>query len=537
VRLAVDPRAIRRWALAVWGLALIVRLAHLWAFRASPFYLLPPLDGEVYLATARAPIEGVYFQSPGYVNFLKGVLWVWEGPLGFRLVQCVLGASTAALTTLIATRVVRDRRWAIAAGMAIALCGPLVAVDAWPALESPNVLAHAAACVALLAAADLAPGARGRLLALTLAGLALGAAILLRPSSLLFLPVVAIYLWMSDERPRRARVGASLLPVGVALLVMSPVTLHNLAAGDRVLVTASGGLNLYLGNGAGAVGLYRIPATLPGAGNAFAMAEVSQAVAERAEGRKLKPSEISNYFTRRTIADIRHDPRAWLAVMGKKLLLAVNWFEAPCSEDYYLERSMSWPLALALVTFGILAPLFAIGALVACLRDPRRRDRLFVLACALLPMATTVMYFYLGRYRLPSLPAVAALAALGAESLMEAIRAGRRRSVAGFIALMIAMAAIVHLPLVDFDRSQEYTKLGTAAARLGRNAEAATALDKALEINPGNLTALHNLAAVREAEGRRDEARELWSRLGKLAGAAGDRRQSEAAERAAARLK
>ena len=113
-----DARQAPSLARIVLGVALVaalVRFAHLISFYGSPFYLLPPLDGEVYLLTAKQPIEGVYFQSPGYVHFLKAVLAVWNGMLGFRVVQCLLGTGTAALTTIIAARVVRNRWWALVA--------------------------------------------------------------------------------------------------------------------------------------------------------------------------------------------------------------------------------------------------------------------------------------------------------------------------------------------------------------------------------------------------------------------------------------
>ena len=67
---------------------------------------------------------------------------------------------------------------------------------------------------------------------------------------------------------RGSRVSRGLAPAGRlaggAALALAPCLAHNLAAaGDPVLVTASAGANLVLGNHAGATGRYHPPPGLP----------------------------------------------------------------------------------------------------------------------------------------------------------------------------------------------------------------------------------------------------------------------------------
>jgi 4-amino-4-deoxy-L-arabinose transferase-like glycosyltransferase len=507
---------LRRWApLAIFVFALIVRLANLFAQRASPFFLEPFGDPQWFLNAAHHPTAGVYFLSPGYEAFLRLVVGIWDGPYGYRVVQAVLGAATAALTFDIARHALRGFGFAIAAGLAVALCGPLVALDGWALLESPNAFLHAAACAALLRA-----GAGG-LLWTTLGGAALGAAVTLRPSALLLVPLLAL-VPLSGQAERRKRLASAALGLTAAALLVAPVTLHNLAVGDRVLTTWSGGLNFYIGNGAGATGAFYVPELLEGAGSAAGQAKVSREAAERALGRPVAPSEVSTYLYDRALADVRAHPGAWLTLLFKKALYAVNWFELPADQDFYFDRHRSWPLRASFVGFGLLAPLAALGALASLLADERRRARLIVLAFAAAPLVTIVVFFYHGRYRSPALPFVAVLAALGLETLARALVDKQRRRLAGGLALVGAAALVVQLRILSYDAAPEYSRAGAAAVRLHRPDDAEHYLKVSLRMNPEYERSLELLGNLREEQARTDEARSLYEKLREVADRKGD---------------
>ena len=59
---------------------------------------------------------------------------------------------------------------------------------------------------------------------------------------------------------------------------------------------------------------------------------------------------------------VRAHPAAWLALLGRKLALAFNAFEAPDSESIDVFSHESWLLRIAgIFNFGLLAALAAIG--------------------------------------------------------------------------------------------------------------------------------------------------------------------------------
>ena len=96
------------------------------------------------------------------------------------------------------------------------------------------------------------------------------------------------------------------------------------------------------------------------------------AVAERAMGRSLTPSEVSAYWTGRALDYIRSQPADWLALLLRKAFLTLNSAEMVDSKDQYSHADLSSVLRAAgwVFHFGLLAPLALLGVLVSW---PERR--------------------------------------------------------------------------------------------------------------------------------------------------------------------
>ena len=119
----------------LFGLALVLRLGHLLAMTASPYFDNPIIDAGTYqdlaasIAAGRGHPEAVFWHPPGYPYFL-GLLWSLAGKsfLWPRLVQALLGALAVALTAWIGSRVFGPRV-GLGAGLAAAGYGMLIYFD------------------------------------------------------------------------------------------------------------------------------------------------------------------------------------------------------------------------------------------------------------------------------------------------------------------------------------------------------------------------------------------------------------------------
>jgi Flp pilus assembly protein TadD len=555
-------------AALLFALAFALRLVYLTQLADTPLFHSPGLDSAYYLATARAIAGGdwigseVYFMGPLY-SYVLALIGKVVGFSAWNLLftQSLLGSFGPPLLYFLARGYV-SRPAAIAAGGLMAADGMLIQYD-------NHFLMEWLLALLLLASLLVLRGGRaavgiGRALA---AGALLGVMALGRASLLLIAPFVLVWLWLTTagDARRWRRLLAYVAGIG---LVIAPVTVRNaVVGGDRVFVTANGGLNLFIGNNRIGRGTYLpLDQIARAAGASEAAVDISwmltdpsgRRVAEAATGRALKPSEVSDFYRDRTADYVKEMPGRALRILGRKLLLFWNAAEIPQIEDPALYRDLIPLLRLPLAAFGLIAPLALLGMGMA-VAAPRRRDWLLPLGYVLGFLLSVVLFFVTARYRAPIVPILILFAAFAGEELVRRLRAlggaggalaaRRRRFLVPGLALA-ALAALVHLDLITTDRSAAYNSLGIAFADEGRHAEAIAAFAKAAALAPGDPVARHNLGmahlkagqtaeatrVLRDATARFPRSASLWRTLGESEARLGDAAAAARAFRAAAEL-
>jgi 4-amino-4-deoxy-L-arabinose transferase-like glycosyltransferase len=154
-------------AFAIFAVALLVRLVHVWQIHRAPFFSLLMGDSHGYDEWARRISAGdwfgheVFYQAPLY-PYLLGVIYAIAGRhlLLVRIVQAIIGSASCSLLALAAARlfsrraVLRHaqdgpepgRRAGIAAGLMLALYAPAIFFDG---LLQKSVLDVFFVCLAL----------------------------------------------------------------------------------------------------------------------------------------------------------------------------------------------------------------------------------------------------------------------------------------------------------------------------------------------------------------------------------------------------
>jgi tetratricopeptide (TPR) repeat protein len=497
-------------ALVLFALALALRLLYLRQIEGVPAAAVLLGDGEAYDLWARRIAAGdwlgseAFYQAPLYPYFLA-VLYAAAGPsvLVVRVVQALLGAGACLLLARAGGRI-----FGPAAGWT---AGALFAV--YPIALYFDGLVQKVALEAVLLAlllcllAELAVrGWKGPRLWLA-AGATLGLLGLVRENTLVLAPLLAGYAWAKE---RRVKPGALFL-AGLAL-VLVPVGLRNLAVGGSFhLTTYQLGTNLYIGNHAGANGLYA-PLT-PGGGTWRREREDAVALAEKALGRALTPAEVSGYWTGRALAFVREQPLQWLQLMGRKAALVWNRVEIGDhdSPELFAEGSSLLRGLLRVWHFGVLCPLAAVGIVLTWRRG---RAPLWLLA-VLAALAVSVAAFYVfARYRFSLVPVLVLFAGAG---LVELVRGARERTLPGTARVLAAAAAAVaalasNVSLVSSDEilANAHFNLGWRLEGEERGdgdmAAAGAEYARALAILPAFPDALNNLGNVLARQGRLPEA-------------------------------
>ncbi|HSM13739.1 MAG TPA: glycosyltransferase family 39 protein, partial [Thermoanaerobaculia bacterium] len=428
----------RRVALAlVLALAAALRLGHWLAVREEPFFAQLAMDSQEYDRWARTIAAGdwlgtePFFQAPLYPYVLAIVYRaLGASPDVAYLLQILLAVAGLAAVAAVADRCLGPPHGVVAA-MLGAWAGPLVFHDVQLLKESLAVATASFLLLALVRARE-SPGSAAWLGA----GALLGALVLLRENALLLVPFLLPLAWRRAA-PRRSLAHAGLLLVGLAL-PLAPVAARNAALGGGFLPTTfQGGVNVGIGNHAGADGTY-VPVTPGRQIPALERAEPRR-IAEAELGRELSGAEVSSFWLRRSLAWARGEPGAFLALQARKAGLYLSFYEWPDAVDYYWTKRISPALAAAWVETGALLVLALAGLVLA-----RRRWGALapVLAFELGWMLSTVAFFLFARYRLPAVPGLLVLAAIPCVAVGRAWRAGRRgAALAGAVGIAAALAA------------------------------------------------------------------------------------------------
>ena len=484
------------WLAGCVGLALSVRLLHTYHTASVPFVRHLIGDAAGYYAWAADIVSGdvigreAFYQAPLYPYLLAlGMAIFGEGVGPIRLVQA-LGGVVAVCTLYGATVWSFNGRVGVVAGVMLGLYGPAIFFDG--IIQKTSL-----GCVLLCALLwGLAWGDRGRrAVACGAVGLVVGLLVLTRENAMVWLLLLAVWVWVTWRGTgMRRQVSALLLYVVGAGLVLIPVGVRNaVVAGEWSVSTFQAGPNFYIGNRGDADGRYR-PLIRGHESPAFERRDATK-LAERALGRELSAGEVSEYWMSRAVGDIADDPGRWVRLMGLKMLMVWNAYEVSDVESLHVYAEYS-PLLRWLSRvwhFGVLCPLAGLGVVLT----RQKWRQLWVFHVLILSMACSVALFYvLSRYRFPLVPLLIPFAAAGVVGAWELLRArdyGRLIAPAVVAALV---GVVVNVRVHDEGRLNAlgYMNLGVALAREG-DVEAATGyFQSAVVDHPGSAEARYNLA-------------------------------------------
>ena len=453
-RSSTDPANVRWVLLAIVGLGLALRLAHFRAISGTAYPDLPliatELDMYATLEWAQAILAGdwlgrdtyhPYFQwmrglaSPetwyrwwgGKEIFQQAPLYPYSVALlwqlsarsleGVILIQLVLGSLQPLVLYALAKQLFDARAGLVAAALA-ACYGPFIFYQGtllrdWiPPLLEPLVL--------LLV---LRARATGRAATWFSAGIVFGLALLTKETVLLFLPLVLLWILLTNRRslPQACRAGGLLL-LGL-LLILSPLVWRNAMVGAPLLSISNRAPEGFIEGVAPdnyPIGL-QYPPSMAG-------------ILERANGDFLR-------VIQETLALYRGD---WQSVINKmviKLRGVVDPIEVPNNLDFSYAVELSPVLRLTL-GYGLIFPIGLTGVL-ASLR--LWREHLPILLYGMAALAGLMSTVIVARYRLVLAPLLLVYGAAAIVCLWDLARERRLGRLAGGLALVSAVAVAQHL--------------------------------------------------------------------------------------------
>ena len=346
-----------------WALAMVALLPRL--FVAIAWSREPVWDGHYYYFGAERIAQGLGYSEDvwidgrpewkpwvhypvGYSALLGGLFTVFgSGGLVAPLFNALLGTVTAVVTYELARRGLSESRARVA--------GALVALHPGLIAQTALVMTETLAACLLVVAGLCAVTAQDRGLRLLPFGLALGIATLVRPASLLLLPLG----FVGRRWKVRALVVAGLLALCGTFVVVLPWTLRNCQRLDGcALVSTNGGWNLAIG----------------------AISETGRFATLRAsDGCRVVTGQVQQdrCWSRVGLEKIAAAPARWLSLAPKKLGETFN-HESFAIEYLHEADPRSWPEPRRVAARGLLtgvhrALLFASAFSVIALAWGRQR--------------------------------------------------------------------------------------------------------------------------------------------------------------------
>ncbi len=387
--------------------ALSIRIVYLSQTASSPLFKNPVMDEKYHvelveqIKTDNEPKEP-YFRAPLYPYFLTMLSKATNGSFfSMRLIQIILGSMLPILLYLLGLRLFR-RKVALIAAFLAAIYPTFIYYDAALLI---TFLITLFSVTLLWALYRYKPNS---FMSPLIIGVLLGAAGLARPNILLFGPF--LFIWVIIILKKQIGIKKALahyVVIGIsAFIVILPVTLRNYkVSGDPVFIAWQGGINFYIGNNHLASGW---SATLPGIDKSWEGGYTeSIAQAEKAKGRILQRSEVSDYWFDQTFKDIAEHPAKFANLIIKKIRLLLNGYETPNNQDIYLSKEFSSLFNILLFQgiiyfpFGLLLPLALVGIYFSFSQWKKFLPiYLFLLAYS----SSLILFFVCARFRQPMIP-------------------------------------------------------------------------------------------------------------------------------------
>ncbi|MFZ5979614.1 MAG: tetratricopeptide repeat protein, partial [Candidatus Zixiibacteriota bacterium] len=416
-----------------------------------------------------------------------------------RLVQVLIGAFLPMLLFLLVDRAFRNRKAAFWSAALAVFYPTFLYYDASLLITSTMVILIVL-LISQLYRAQENPTFRNFIFA----GVWLGLAGLARPNILLLGPALAVWVWLLIK-PRvglKPAIWRYLVLGAVTVLVILPVTVRNYRVGnDFVFIAWQGGFNFYLGNNSRASGW---SATAPGIDYSWEGGyRDAIVIAENEARRPLKRSEISDYWYRKTFAEIKQHPGAFLALQFKKIRLFINGFEIPNNQNLYFAREYASLLKPLMFTeplyfpFGVLAPLAIIGL---GLTFSQWRQYLLVYLMLASYTLSFLLFFICARYRQPLIPFMLVLAVLAVMKLAAYIKNRQYKNITVFTVVFIILALESNHDLLKLEpnrvRAEDYFTQGAAQLEYGRIDQAEENFKRALAADSTHGASYNNLGMI-----------------------------------------
>ncbi|MDD5207691.1 MAG: glycosyltransferase family 39 protein, partial [Desulfobacterales bacterium] len=533
------------FGLLLFLIALTLRAVYYIRSGANPLMSYPVLDEFYYIELGTRISNGfwlgenrAFFMDPLYGYLLGLVFSVYgENLEAVRILQILLDSANAVMIFSIGTRV-----WSRTAGITAGLLYSAYKVSFFYSLlilkTTFSITLLLVFVIFLLHVVRV-----GRAGLWFLLGLLAALMVFVHANLLALVPMTILLYWFL-ERPKmdRVLVHAVCFVMGLMVFLSAGAFRNHWVSGEWIWLNTQSGRLLYSSNNPdNLTGRYNVPA--------FARPHPQesetdfQREAERRTGRPLTSKEVSSFWTEQTGKFLKDHPQVIYTLIKNKLLGTISDYEVPVNHSYETSARIAkidqWPLP----TFALI---LALGIPGLTLGVSARKKILWLVLPILVVLITVILFYTSSRFRMPAVPFLIIGAGISADRISHWIR---RKEILRLSALFAAFVLLYTLSVYaprplptgteEFYLSKAYWSqekyeeakdeaqkgaerfpnqarfpvlLGMIALSERQYTEAVGYNRRALEIDPSNADALHNLGLAFLMNGKGNDAERVIER-------------------------
>lgn len=481
----------------VFSIALIFRLIHIISLKDNyPFYdiTLRGLDQNTYFEWALKIKNGdwlskgtpVFYYGPLYAYFLA-IIFLIAGVHFWvvYLVQALMDSLSAVIIGLIGERVF-GKTAGLLSGLAAGVCASFIFYSGLLLMESLVLFLLIGFLWLFLVAMD---NPRRWWLWLG-AGVVLALATIGRGNSLLFVPIITLWLIYKTIKVqpglKSAFLRATLCFLTSFWLVILPVTLHNRIYGGKwALTTSNGPILFFIGN---------VHDNYTGT--------IAYTLKYREVQKKYGGSQEIPWI-KELLIDIRDHPLLFIRNLLLKTFLFFNGYDLPDNVNFYLSREILPLLKFNPVHYHLIVSLGLVGLVLALIKRAEPQKVLVLTGFLVFFALSIIVMFVVGRYRLPFLGAIIPFFVFFILQLHTLLI---RRAITKLLLLCVC-AGILYFALGFYPRQpirhNDYQILGSAFKKKKNFIKAEQYFILGFQANPYDLNSVVNLLNLYKIQRRK----------------------------------
>lgn len=400
------------FSLFIFLFAVCIKIFYFTDFKLTQVYpILPYSDSFYYFSWAKDIAAGdilgskVFMKWPLYGYFLGGWFKLFgDNVSAVFLFQFLLGAFNCVLVYFIGSRLFNSVVGAIAA-LICACYGLFIFYESQLVYVSLSLFLNFILFICFLfARKGMSPKKMFFL------GIVLGLATLAQSNIIVFGLLGCVWLIWENRSNLKSKIFYFIsFSIGLGIIVGVVGIRNYFVERDIVPLTGHLGLNFYLGNGPEATGKFHVPDYITP--EQEGMFKDGQFIAESQTQRRMKPSEVSVFWFKKSFAYIRTNPLGYLKLMGKKIAYLFLPDEPNHDAEYSLLTGKIRAFNFLFTDLRFILPLFFAGLILGA-GELKKNILLYLITFSF--AFTIITFFVTTRYRVMMVPFMSLFAGLAA---------------------------------------------------------------------------------------------------------------------------